>query len=57
MNIFIVILVLIVLIWSGIYTFSYGVWTIKENKKGGIALFILAIVSIAVPVYLLWLRR
>ncbi len=52
-----IITILVILIWSAIYTISYGVWTVRQNKKGGIALFILALACFAVPLYLLWLRR
>lgn len=57
MSTLIVIGILLVLLWSAVYTASYGIWTMRENKKGGIALFILALVSVAVPLYLLWIRK
>ncbi|NLY18887.1 MAG: hypothetical protein GX045_08060 [Clostridiaceae bacterium] len=57
MNILILIIILAVLAWCAIYTVSYGIWTIRENKKGGIALFILAIACVVIPLYLLWIRR
>lgn len=57
MKILTLIVVLAVLAWCAIYTVSYGVWTIRENKKGGIALFILALACIALPLFLLWIRR
>jgi len=58
MNTFAVLVIVLILLWVGIYTVSYGIWTFRNNnKKGGIALFILAAVCIAFPLYLLWLRR
>ncbi len=57
MSFLIVIGILLVLVWSAVYTISYGVWTYRENKKGGIALFILTAITIAVPIYLLWIRK
>lgn len=58
MNTFAVMLILLVLLWAGIYTTSYGIWTFRDrNRKGGIALIILALACIAFPLYLLWLRR
>ncbi|NLM10299.1 MAG: hypothetical protein GX213_05905 [Clostridiaceae bacterium] len=57
MNTVVVLIILIILLWAGIYTISYGVWTFRENKKGGIALFILSIICIIFPLYLLWIRR
>lgn len=57
MSALIVIGILLVLAWSAIYTVSYGIWTFRENKKGGIALFILTVVSVAIPLYLLWFRK
>ncbi|AGI39547.1 hypothetical protein ODU73_001545 [Thermoclostridium stercorarium] len=57
MNTFAVLIVVIMLLWAGIYTVSYGVWTFRENKKGGISLFILAVICVVFPLYLLWLRK
>ncbi len=57
MNIIVVIVILLVLCWCSVYTMSYGIWTFRENKKGGIALFVLAAVSVLIPLYLLWIRR
>ena len=57
MNTLIVIGILLVLMWCLVYTVSYGIWTIKENKTGGIALFVLAFLSVAAPLYFLWLRK
>lgn len=57
MNTLIVLLVLLILLWDGVYTVSYGIWTIKVNKKGGIALIILSIICTLLPLYLLWVRR
>lgn len=57
MSTLIVIGILLVLVWSAVYTISYGIWTFRENKKGGIALFILTAVSVAIPLYLLWIRK
>ncbi|NLX76007.1 MAG: hypothetical protein GXZ01_01335 [Clostridiaceae bacterium] len=57
MNTLIVLIILVVLLWEGIYTISYAVWTFRDNKKGGIALIVLSIISIAFPLYLLWIRK
>lgn len=48
--------IIFVLCWGAIYTISYGIWTMKENKLGGIALLLLAAISIALPLYILWIR-
>lgn len=57
MNTLIVIGILLILLWCAIYTVSYSIWTMRENKKGGIALLILAVISVFVPLYLLWIRK
>jgi hypothetical protein len=57
MNTLIVIVILFVLIWCLVYTVSYGIWTLKENKTGGVALFVLAFLSVAAPLFLLWFRK
>ncbi|NLN63858.1 MAG: hypothetical protein GX144_00320 [Clostridiaceae bacterium] len=57
MNTLIVIVILFVLIWCLVYTVSYGIWTLKENKTGGVALFVLAFLSVAAPLFLLWYRK
>ncbi len=57
MNILVVLGIVLVLCWNTIYTVSYAIWTIKENKKGGIALLCLAFISISAPLYLLWVRQ
>lgn len=57
MNAIVVVIIILVLLWAGIYTMSYGVWTFKYNKKGGIALFVLSILCVVLPLYLLWLRK
>jgi len=44
------VLTFIILAWVFIYTVSYGVWTYKrKNKIGAIAVFILAIITLAMP--------
>jgi len=41
-----------ILIWVFFYTASYAKWTWKsKNKLGGVMLFVLALVVIALPVY------
>jgi hypothetical protein len=37
-NTLIVIVSLIIVTWASAYTVSYGIWTIKQNKIGGIAI-------------------
>lgn len=56
MNTLIVIGIILVLCWGAIYTVSYGIWTLKENKLGGIAILLLAAISVALPLYILWIR-
>lgn len=57
MNTLVVIMVIVVVVWTSIYTFSYAIWTIKKNKAGGIALIVLSVVCVVLPLYLLWTRR
>lgn len=57
MNTLVVIMVIVVVVWASIYTFSYAIWTIKKNKAGGIALIVLSVVCVVLPLYLLWTRR
>jgi len=57
MNTVLIVLVVAFLCRNAIYTVSYGIWTFKDkNIKGGIALLLLALVSISIPLYLLWKR-
>ncbi|NLV64134.1 MAG: hypothetical protein GXY12_12255 [Clostridiaceae bacterium] len=57
MNIVTIVLVIAILCWNAIYTTSYGIWTIKDkNIKGGIAILLLAFVSISIPLFLLLKR-
>jgi hypothetical protein len=56
-NTLIVIVSLIIVTWASAYTVSYGIWTIKQNKIGGIALIILSIACVVLPLYLLWIRK
>lgn len=57
MNTVVIFLVVAVLSWNAIYIISYGIWTIKEkNIKGGIAILLLAFVSISIPLFLLLKR-
>lgn len=57
MNILTIIISLAIIVWCLTYTVSYGIWTFRENKKGGVALFILALTTAAIPLYLLWTKR
>ncbi|RCX19429.1 hypothetical protein DFR58_103175 [Anaerobacterium chartisolvens] len=45
------IIAILIVVWTGIYTFSYGIWTCKrKNILGGIMLMLLALVVIVLPV-------
>lgn len=57
MNELIVIIIVAILCWCAAYTVSYGIWTFRENKKGGIGLFVLAAISFLLPLYILWIKR
>jgi len=47
-----------ILIYSFIKTISYGTWTWKQkNQLGGLMVYLLAAVSVALPVYVLFFRR
>lgn len=40
------------------YTASYGVWTWKkQNKSGAVMIFVVAIATILLPIYTLWIRE
>lgn len=53
----ILIAILIILIWTCIYTVSYGIWTFKsKNILGGVMVFLLALTSMGLPVFLLFFR-
>ncbi len=46
-----------VILWVGMYTFTFGRWCLKQkNVSGAVAVFVLASASIVVPVYLLFFR-
>lgn len=45
------IFVVLAIIWTFIYTGSYGIWTLKENNiKGGIAVLVLDIFVVILPI-------
>lgn len=47
-----------ILTYSFVRTISYGTWTWKQkNVLGGLMLYLLAAVSVALPVYALIYRR
>lgn len=49
------ILITVFLICVSIYTVSYGVWTWKsKNRLGAVMVFIVALVSAALPLYSLF---
>lgn len=51
------IIAVITVIWVFIYTFSYGIWTWRQNNKaGGIAVILLSLVSLILPIVVLIIR-
>lgn len=48
----------IILLWTFIYTTSYGIWTWKKkNKLGAIALVVIALAALILPVYTIYFRK
>ncbi len=48
----------IIIIWSFLHSFSYGIWTWKrKNRVGAFMIFLLSALSIAVPVFLVFFRQ
>ncbi|HEY9062956.1 MAG TPA: hypothetical protein VIO64_21035 [Pseudobacteroides sp.] len=53
-RIFIIILLLLI----AIYTISFGRWTWKrKNKLGAVMVFLVALATVALPVYVLFVRE
>lgn len=47
----------IISVWVALYTFNFGRWAWqKKNYRGAIGLFILALISVAMPLGLLFLK-
>lgn len=52
------IIIVVVLIWVFIYTASYGQWTWrKKNRIGAIMVYILALASLILPLYSIFIRE
>lgn len=52
------ILVLLIVIVVSMRTISYGLWNWRSNNKlGAIAVFLICMISIALPVYMTFFRR
>jgi hypothetical protein len=48
----------VILLWTFLYTVSFGVWTWKaKNKLGAAMVFMVAISVIALPVYTIFFVR
>lgn len=50
------ILEIVVIIWTFLYIISYGKWTWKDNKLGAIMVFLLGIITVALPVATILIR-
>jgi len=51
------IIIYITLIWSFLYAVSYANWTWKKkNKLGAVMIYIVAIASVALPIYSIYFR-
>ncbi len=51
------IVLIIVVIWVSIYTFSYGVWTWKgKNKFGAFVVMLIALMTTVLPAMYLFMR-
>lgn len=49
---------LVLLVWVFIYTLSFGTWTWKrKNKLGAIMIYLVAICSLALPIYSVFFRE
>lgn len=52
------IVIFAILIWTSVYTVSFGIWTWKkENKLGAVMVFVLALTTIALPIYSIYFRK
>lgn len=52
------ILIFAILIWTFVYTVSFGIWTWKrENKLGAVMVFVLAFTTIVLPIYSIYFRK
>lgn len=52
------ILIFAILIWTFVYTVSFGIWTWKkENKLGAVMVFVLALTTIVLPIYSIYFRK
>lgn len=52
------IILIIILIWVFIRTISFGKWTWdKKNRLGGIAVYLIALASLIVPIYVMYFRN
>lgn len=57
MELFTLILIFLIILWASIYTVSYAIWTWKEkNRLGAVMLFIVATVTIVLPVFTIFIR-
>jgi len=51
------ILIIVLLACISYYTASFGLWTWKKkNKLGGVMIFLIALINMALPVYALLFR-
>ncbi|NLW01645.1 MAG: hypothetical protein GX027_00070 [Clostridiaceae bacterium] len=52
------IVIIALLVWVAFYTISYGVWTWrKDNRLGAIMIFLVAVLTVVLPVYILIFRE
>ena len=48
----------VLLLWIAIHTASYGTWTWKnKNRFGAVMVFLIAIITLALPVYIAFFIR
>ena len=51
------VIILIILVWTFIYTISYGKWIWKKkNILGAIMVFLLAVTILVLPIYSIFFR-
>lgn len=57
MSLFTTVAIAAILIWAFFYTVSFGWWTWKkENRLGAVMVFIVALVTVGLPVYAIFFK-
>lgn len=57
MNIVFIMITMVILIWSFLYTTSFGNWTWKnKNRSGAVMVYVMATSALALPAYVIFFR-